>query len=151
MDKITQLQSQLSLMTSIIVDSVGILQSRTPPVPIADNVPMTAQRTDQDFSDIGTAKQEAVNYGKKFVQTCVEFERLLDELPNINSKNQIEQLVQLNQDNINRATEVSSLVDEAQTLLDKISGTLREVSDHHFHKSLPMNNEEQDLISNKDS
>jgi LysM repeat protein len=137
MDKITQLQTQLAIMTSLMVDSVGRLQNVAPPIAINESTPITASTTEQSLTAEETI-QEATRYGKEFVQACQEFERLLDELPNVNVGEQNDKLSQLNTNNKQQANELNDFTLQANDLLERISGALKEIANHRFHKDTPL-------------
>ncbi len=145
-DKITQLQRQLSVIVSTMIDSVGILQDTAPPVPIGENFPLhtetsTGTTTLNDSSNINNnnndnsdvVMERAVRLGEDFVEACLNFEKLLDELPRLTKSDQLRELRRLDERNVRGTEELVQCTSEAQALLSQISHALKQISNHHFH------------------
>ncbi len=152
-DKITQLQRQLSVIVSTMIDSVGILQDTAPPVPIGENFPLQVEtstatttlndspninnnntnnnNTNNDNSDV--VMERAVRLGEDFVEACLNFEKLLDELPLLTKSDQLRELRRLDERNVRGTEELVQCTSEAQALLSQISHALKQISNHHFH------------------
>lgn len=151
-DKITQLQRQLSVIVSTMIDSVGILQDTAPPVPIGENFSLQAEtstplndpsninshnnnnnanNTNNDNSDV--VMERAVRLGEDFVEACLNFEKLLDELPRLTKSDQLRELRRLDERNVRGTEELVQCTSEAQALLSQISHALKQISNHHFH------------------
>jgi hypothetical protein len=107
-DNITKLQKQLNVISSIMVDSTA-KHVEAPPVPIFSNAP----KNEEYEKKMNEVREQAKRLGKEFVKACIDFERMLDDIPGVNSteEDQIEQLVKLNAEN-----EI-----EAQVLLKSVS------------------------------
>jgi ribosome-binding ATPase YchF (GTP1/OBG family) len=107
-DIVTKLQVQLSAISSLMIDSTA-LHLKAPPIPSNSNAP----RNEEAEKTMKNVRDEAKELGKKFVKACVDFERMLDEIPGVNSTEdeQIEQLIDLNRKND----------EEAQKLLKSVS------------------------------
>jgi mediator of RNA polymerase II transcription subunit 21 len=139
MDKVTQLQEQLNFISFLFFNSIGTLQRDAPP--IGDKTtPSTTQQTTQQNGQPSTTqpteqqqqngpsstqndqvdkheeiKKQAIAFGKDIVQACIDFDKMVDELPGVNlsEEEQIKDMERLDKENEEEAKKLKEAVENA--------------------------------------
>ncbi|KAL0487542.1 MnmG [Acrasis kona] len=128
-DNITKLQEQLSVLTSIMVDSAA-LHLQAPPQPMFQNslVKKSAEELQIESNKMVEVKEHATQLGRQIFKACLDFERMLDDIPGVNSteEEQIAQLVQLNIENEKEAQRLLKSVSLGEDLLKSVSDALQD-------------------------
>ncbi|KAL9653111.1 hypothetical protein ABK040_006329 [Willaertia magna] len=135
MDKITQLQDQLSLITNIMVDSIGVLQRDAPPVQtdfqIQNNLPLVSDISQlPNKLTLEKLREQAKEAGENLVKACVDFENMLDELPGLinTQENQIQALNECHENNEKQTQILKDRLELAEDYLNIVSKSLEEIA-----------------------
>jgi len=156
-DKVTSLQDQLSLITNIMVDSVGLLQRDAPPArtqyQIDNDIGMVSDPNPQGRMTVEMVREHATEAGKRLVEACLKFEQMLDDLPTVinSQEKQMETLVDYQEKNELQTQVLKKRIDLAEEYLQIVSKSIEDITNdrlkvRHVNTSKTNNNSDNKML-----
>jgi hypothetical protein len=139
MDKVSQLQSQLSQISFLFYNSIGRLQEVAEPLSseeylkfqnetILQNI--TIQNSEIDGVEPTNIREKAIFMGEQIIKACNEFDQLIDQLPGVEltEEEQLKEMSKLNIENENKSKELMECVKKNEIMLMNVSEALKEIT-----------------------
>jgi hypothetical protein len=140
MDKVSQLQSQLSQISFLFYNSIGRLQEVAEPLTSEEYLKIQNQTilqniTIQKDSEIDgveptNIREKAIFMGEQIIKACNEFDQLIDQLPGVEltEEEQLKEMSKLNVENENKSKELMECVNKNETMLMNVSEALKDIT-----------------------
>ncbi|KAG2373604.1 hypothetical protein C9374_011893 [Naegleria lovaniensis] len=136
-DKITHLQDKLCHISRVMVDSLGVLQRDAPPAitdyQVMNNIPMVSD-TSKTVWTPEQLKKEASTAGENLVAACLEFEKMLDELPTLirSQDDQMNRLKDYQTQNEIQTQILKKRLELAENYLQSVSHSIEDVTNNRL-------------------
>jgi hypothetical protein len=138
MDKVSQLQEQLNLMSSLYFQSIQLIYERAPILTEEEFAKLKESDLDkienQPDSDPKQLKLDILKLKQDIVQCSRDFDKMVDELPGISltSDEQVKEMISINDQNEQARSQLLIEYELAQRSLQGVSECLKTIANDKF-------------------
>ena len=140
MDKVSQLQTQLTQISFLFYNSIGRLQEVAEPLSSDEYIKLQnstnlknlkIEKQPTEGVEPINIREKAIFMGEEILKVCDEFDKLIDELPGVEltEEDQLKEMKRLNEENEKKSIELFESVNKTESMLNNVSVALKEITE----------------------